>query len=288
MTADAEFEKINEAKAKLDHIYNQLDPRAYFRELETLDYSIPGEAQPVFQKLTAYLQRHRNGAVHVLDLGCSYGINAALLKHNLSLPQLYEHWAQQRLSEATAEEVIEYDQHYFGRHKENKEIEVVGLDLAENAVAFAEKTGLLDDGFALNLELEPLPAQAREALARVDLVTSTGSVGYLTEKSFAHLLPTVTQGRPAWLANFVLRMFPFDAIEETLNDQGYVTEKLEDRTFFQRRFASTEEQEQVLTRLSEQGIDPTGKETEGHLLAEFYLSRPAIEVQKTPIEQFVV
>jgi hypothetical protein len=97
----------------------------------------------------------------------------------------------------------------------------------------------------------------------------------------------VTQGRSPWIANFVLRMFPFDTIEETLNDWGYVTEKFNGRTFGQRHFSSPEEQEQVIEQLTTQGIDPTGKESEDHLLAEFYLSRPANEVAKTPIEQLL-
>lgn len=132
-----------------------------------------------------------------------------------------------------------------------------------------------------------LPDTATEELAPIDLVTSTGCVGYVTEKSFERLMPVVTQERSPWIGNFVLRMFPFDSIEETLNDWGFVTEKLKDRTFVQRNFASVEEQEQVKDKLREQGIDPTGKESEGMLLAEFYLSRMATEVAETPIARLL-
>ena len=85
----------------------------------------------------------------------------------------------------------------------------------------------------------------------------------------------------------MLRLFPFDPIEETLDDWGYVTEKLENRTFVQRQFASSDEREQVLEQLSENGIDPSGMETEGHLLAEFYLSRPANEAAQISIERLL-
>ncbi len=288
MLDDTAFEEINEVKANMDHIYNQLDPRAYFQELKKLGYAIPGAAKPVFQKLISHLRRRRNGTVHVLDLGCSYGVNAALLKYDLSMPELYEHWGRRGLGDATREEVLEYDRCFFSRLGESEDIEVIGLDQAENAIAFAEETGLLDGGVAVDLETQPLPAPAKDELAPIDLVMSTGCVGYVTEKSFDRLLPAVTRGGPAWLANFVLRMFPFDAIEETLNDRGYVTEKLERRTFVQRRFASDEEQEQVLEQLREQGLDPAGKETDGHLLAEFYLSRPANESAAAPIERLVL
>lgn len=286
MTGNGDFDEINEAKANMDHIYDQRDPRAYYRELRKLDYAIPSAAKPVFQRLISLLRRRRNGdALHLLDLGCSYGVNAALLKYDLSMQHLYDHWGQERLMESTPEQVVEYDRRYFSKLDEAEDITVIGLDQADNAIAFAEETGLLDEGFAVNLETDPLPPGAEEDLAPVDLVMSTGCVGYVTEKTFEHLLPAVTRGRPPWLANFVLRMFPFDSIERTLRDWGYVTEKLEGRTFIQRRFASEEERDQMLEELRARGIDPTGKEASGHLHAELYLSRPREEAAEAPIER---
>ncbi len=284
MTDDADFEEINETKAKMDHIYNQSDPRAYFSELKKLGYAIPEVAKPVFQKLISHLHQHRSDTVRVLDLGCSYGVNAALLKHDLSMRDLYEHWGQEKLEEVACEEVVAYDQNFFSDLDQPQDIEVIGLDQAKNAIAFAEEVGLLDEGLVVNLETESLSAQEKDKLAPVNLVMSTGCVGYVTEKSFDRLLPAVSQGQPPWIANFVLRMFPFDAIEETLNERGYVTEKLEGQTFFQRRFASAKEQEHALEQLRDQDIDPTSKEADGHLLAEFYLSRPRNDVAEMPIK----
>ncbi len=285
MTLAAEFEQINEVKANMDDIYNQADPRAYFGELKKLAYSIPGVAKPLFRKLISDLKRRRHDTVHILDLGCSYGVNAALLKYDLSMRDLYEHWGQKRLTDATPEEVVECDQRFFSDLGEPKDIEVIGIDQAENAIAFSEEVGLLDGGLAANLENEPVPVSAEEELASVNLVISTGCVGYVTERTFERLLPAITRDRQPWIANFVLRMFPFDAIEETLSDWGYVTEKLEGQTFIQRNFASSEEQEQVLEQLRKRGIDPTEQERDGRLLAEFYLSRPAKDVAEAPMEQ---
>lgn len=285
MTDDPAFDEINDAKANMDHIYDQADPRAYFRELKSVGYAIPGAAQPIFQMLISRLRKQKNDTVFVLDLGCSYGINAALLKHDLSIGDLYDHWGQAKLVGATLEEAVENDKRFFANLDEAADIEVIGLDVAENAVAFAEEAGLLDEGISINLESEPLSESAKDELAPVDLVTSTGCIGYVTEKSFNQLLPAVTRGHRPWFANFVLRMFSFDAIEQTLKESGYVTEKLEGQTFVQREFASTEEQAQILEQLRDQGIDPTGKETSGHLLAEFYLSRPEEDAARLPIEQ---
>ena len=287
MSVNTAFEESNEAKADMDYIYDQPDPRAYFHQLQKLDYAIPGIAKPIFQKLISHLQRQRSHAVHVLDLGCSYGVNAALLKHDLSMPELYEHWGQKELVEATPEEVVACGQRFFDNLGKHPDISVTGLDQAESAVAFAKEAGLLDEGLAVNLETESLPEAAKANLAQVDLMISTGCIGYLTEKSFERLLPAVTQGQSPWIGNFVLRMFPFDSIEETLQDWGYMTEKLEGLTFVQRHFASAEEQDQVLEQLRKRGIDSAGKETEVHLLAEFYLSRPATEVAEAPIGELL-
>lgn len=287
MTDDPAFGEINEAKASMDHIYDQADPRAYFRELKSVGYTIPGAAKPIFQKLISRLRDKTNDTVCILDLGCSYGVNAALLKHDLSIGDLYDHWVQEELVDATPEQIIESDKRFFADLDQVEDIEVIGLDVAENAVAFAEEAGLLDEGLAVDLESQPLPKAAKEELAPVGLVTSTGCVGYVTEKSFSRLLPAVSSGQAPWFANFVLRMFPFDAIEETLKEGGYVTEKLEGQTFIQREFASAKEQEQVLEQLQEQGIDPAGKESEGHLLAEFYLSRPRKDSTRFPINRLV-
>ena len=287
MVEEVAFDEINEAKANMDDIYDQPDPRAYFRELRKLDYEIPGAAKPIIQRLIKHLHKACGERVHLLDVGSSYGINAALIKYDLSLSELYAHWGQKVLEEVASEDVIENDRGYFNELDAAQDIEVTGLDVAENAVAFGTEVGLLSEGLAINLETEALPAAAAKGIASVDLVMSTGCVGYVTERTFERLLPAVSHGRRPWLANFVLRLFPFEQIAECLADRGYVTEKLEGQTFVQRNFASPNEREQVLNQLKGRGIDTEGKEEEGQYLAEFYLSRPAKDVERIPIEQLL-
>jgi len=136
MLADTAFEDINEAKADMYHIYNQSDPRAYFHELNKLDYAIPDTAKPIFQKLIGHLQQHQRETLHILDLGCSYGVNAAILKHDLSMDELYEHWGQKKMTDATSEGVVAYDQQFFNDIDTSEDIMVIGLDQAENAIAY--------------------------------------------------------------------------------------------------------------------------------------------------------
>ena len=287
MTENLAFDEINEAKASMDHIYDQPDPRAYFRELNQLGYGIPGEAKPIFQRLIWYLQSQRYDQINILDLGCSYGVNAALLKHDLSMADLYVRWKEDELVDSPPDEIIVKDQQFFAALPNPTDLKFYGIDVAQNAIAYGTKSGLLDNGLSVDLESELLPFTAHKELASVDLVMSTGCVGYITEKSFGRLMPVITHGRKPWIANFVLQMFPFDAISRTLSRWGYVTEKLEGHTFAQRQFASTEEQEQVAEQMTEDRTDSHGGEVQNQLFAEFYLSRPASDASRLPIERLI-
>ena len=282
MTHDGIFDEVNDAKVDMAHLYDQADPRAYCRELKKFDYKIPSVAKPVFKKLISCMRRYRKGTICLLDLGCSYGVNAALLKHDLSITDLYDHWGQQRLVSATPTEIMDYDQRFFGHLSKASDIEVIGLDVADKAVSFAEEVGLLDDALSINLENETLTDAAKAKLRTVDLVMSTGCVGYITETSFDKLL-SAFRGQKPWIANFVLRVFPFDVIEKTLKQYGYVTEKLDGKTFVQRKCGTNEERSQMLGKLRQRRIEPMEKEIDGYLLAEFYISRPKSDALMDPL-----
>ncbi len=284
MSEDAEFHEINDVKADMDGIYNRPDPRSYFRELNKLDYEIPDAAKPIVRKLIAHRQSDVDAPIHVLDVGSSYGVNAALLKYDLSMSELYAHWGQKLLQGASPADIIDNDRSFFEQLDVAEDIRMTGLDVAENAVTYGAEVGLLDDGIAIDLETSALPDETASELVSVDLIMSTGCVGYVTERTFEQLYPAASQAREPWFANFVLRMFPFDPIAGSLSDQGYVTEKLEGRTFIQRKFASACEQENVLDQLADRGIDTRGMEQDGHYYAEFYLSRPPRDVASVPID----
>ena len=66
-----------------------------------------------------------------------------------------------------------------------------------------------------------------------------------------------------------------------------VVSQLEDRTFLQRRMASSDEQEKVIRQLRDRNIDPSGQEADGNLVAEFFLSRPTEEVRQQPLSQLL-
>ncbi|MEJ8572108.1 class I SAM-dependent methyltransferase [Microbaculum marinum] len=273
-------------KIVLDHVYNQPDPIAYFSTLSKLDYSIPGEAAPVFRKV---IEAWRGGAetdeVNLLDLGCSYGINAAILKHDLSMGDLYTHYAGAKLAGLSEDDLIEHDRQFYAKHLADPDLAVTGVDIAANAIDYAVQAQMLDDGFTANLETGPLPATASEAVGDANLVISTGCVGYVRQATFEKILEAGGDERP-WMAHFVLRMFPYEEFEDLLAGHGYVTETLP-ATFRQRRFASAEERDHVLSNLSDLGLDAAGKEADGWYHANFHLSRPAEAVEAMPLREMI-
>ena len=274
-------------KVVLDDIYNRPDPRGYFTALKPLQYMIPQLAKPVFDEVIAAFRRMRNKKrPKLVDVGCSYGVNAALLKHRMDLAQLYDLYADRSAAELTRDRLMARDRRLFAADAGASALDVVGLDSAERAVAYAVETGILDDGVAADLEANEPEAGERDALSDADLVISTGCIGYVGAPTFARILDANRATRP-WLAHFVLRMFSFEPLRNLFKARGYLTEKAQGRLFRQRRFASGVEQAEVLGRLEERGVDAAGREAERWLYAEFFLSRPAEEARRMPLAEIV-
>lgn len=67
---------------------------------------------------------------------------------------------------------------------------------------------------------------------------------------------------------------------------GLQTERLP-QTFPQRRFTGSDEKQWAMAEVHKHGFDPAGKEADGYYHAEFYLSRPASEVDQRPLAQLL-
>jgi carnitine O-acetyltransferase len=252
-------------KASFDHIYTEPDPRPYFATLRRFDYRIPQEAAPWFAGLVA---RHPAPRPTVLDIGCSYGINAALLNGGVSMEDLYGRYAaaagMSRAELAAADRALVASGPAPARF--------VGLDASGPALAYAVDAGLLAAAVHADLEEgEPTEEQAA-VLGSADLVVSTGCFGYVTDKTLGRVLDACGGRRP-WMAHVVLRMFSFAPVAENLAELGYETVQIE-RPFRQRRFATAEERSQVLDALVAAGVDPGGLESDGWLYATLHVSRP--------------
>jgi SAM-dependent methyltransferase len=257
-------------KASFDDIYDRPDPRAYYARMSDLDYRIPELAKPFFQQQIREFRASARVAVPtVLDIGCSYGVNAALLRFDTTIGELAEHYAVADIDRAG---LIRRDLARVAARAVADDVRFLGMDASRPALDYAREAGLLHDVVHADLESGEPTDQQRALLATADLVVSTGCIGYVTEKTLTRVATAHPRRRP-WMAHFVLRMFDFAPIEAELAALGYRTEQAPG-LYEQRRFASPAEQAQVLNTLSANGIDTTGREDQGWLYANLYVSRP--------------
>ncbi len=282
--AEAENGHAKDGKARFDHIYNQPDPRPYFQTLEQFGYEIPAHGQAMFTLLVAkLLEEKRPEDLAVLDLCCSYGVNATLLNHDLTLDDLYQRYRSPELADLSSRELADDDARFYGSRRRRSPLPMLGIDTADQAVGYAARAGLLAVGSHENLETADPSESLRRCLAGVGLITVTGGIGYISERTFDRVLQA-TGGTP-WVASFALRWVSYDPIASVLDKHGLVTETLATRTFPQRRFTDEAERAYVLAELARIGIDPAGKEAKGRYHAHFYLSRPAAHVKQLPLEE---
>ena len=279
MSALTDFDLDDNGKIDLTEIYDRPDPRDYYQTLTNLDYRIPAEGAPIFRQVIEVERSVRKRrSLKLLDVGCSYGVNAAILKHDRTLPDLFRAYSASATGALSRRELLARDRASFRR---NAELTVVGLDPAERAVNYAREAGILDGYLIRDLESEAPSPEEQALLADVDLTISTGAIGYVGAPTFVHILEAAPN-RP-WFALFALRMFSFDAIAEALKERGYAVFKLAGRTFRQRHFADDKERAEVLANLDALGIDPEGRESDGWYHAEFFFARPADENVPAPL-----
>ncbi|WP_207957078.1 hypothetical protein [Rubrobacter tropicus] len=277
-----------QSKANFDHVYDLPDPRGYFEALGSLDYLAPEHGRRLFPTLLREI-RAEGGPAGVLDLCCSYGVNAALLGHDLTLEDLYSRYASPELADLPTEELAGMDRAFYSEHRNGGRTDTVGADSAANAVRYALRAGLLEAGFGEDLETAEPSGAFEGSVGNTGLVTVTGGVGYVWERTFDRVLNAVAKARPdgrvPWVATLPARLVDYGPLSVLFSRHGLVTEKLSARTFPQRRFADAAEREHVLRELSKLGVDPAGKEEEGWYHADLYLSRPAEQAAKTPVDE---
>ena len=273
------------SKADFSAIYDRPDPRAYVRTLHALDYQVPQQALPVFE--TVLRAMGAGAARPVLDVCCSYGINAALLRCGVDLEQMHARYADPALTGLSPDELARADADFYAGRLTQPDRRVVGLDAARAPVDYALEVGLLDRGWAEDLESDEPSAGLAAGLADVGLVICTGGVGYVGPATFERILQSVRRPDELWLAVFVLRVFDYSAIAATCARYGLVTERLPGLTFAQRRFADQGERDAAYRDVTRRGLDPSGKEAAGWYHADCFLTRPPAAVQEIPVGDIV-
>lgn len=268
-------DSVADGKSRFDDIYNRPDPRAYFGRLAPLKYEIPHHAQPVFRRVAAEratLDDGYPGRPAVLDVCCSYGINAALLNHDVTLAEMYERYTSPAVQTMSTAELAARDKEFYAERRRPDAVPVSGLDVAAPAVHYALEVRLLDDGFTDDLERGSASPRLRRALAEVGVFTLTGGGSYITDRTFTALLDCAR--RPVWVSAFVLRTVSYHPVVRALAAHGLRTTLDVSRTYPQRLFTDERERQYAIAAVRALGGDPAGCEENGRFHTLHYESRP--------------
>ncbi len=284
-----------QSKANFDGVYDLPDPRGYFEALGSLDYRAPEHGRRVFSALLGAMQGENGDPPRVLDLCCSYGVNAALLKHDLTLDDLYERYASPVLAGLSAEELSIADAAFYKGRRRTQSPEVVGTDAAASAVFYALRAGLLDGGTAENLEegdpTEALHRGARRpardryrgrrlhlgAHVRARAIVRDAGPGERRTRGRRRSLGSRIRGALRGLRSHRRRARP------PRPRHGKALHPHVPAATFRGCCGAGH----VLRQLAAAGIDPTGKEEEGWYHADLYLSRPAEHVAAAPADDLL-
>lgn len=251
-----------------DEVYALPDPRGYFTRLRPYAYQTPHHAQRLFREL---LDELGPGPHTVLDLCCSYGINAALLTCDLTLADLYEHYTRADVADLAPEELIARDREFYAARRLADPVRVVGVDASKPAIAYALAVGLLAEGYAENLETAAPSAALLRAAAGAGLITVTGGSSFLTDRTYGPLV--AAGGGRAPVASFVLRHHDYGPVTACLEGLG-LTDVRSPVSYRQRRFTDPEEQRRVIAALAARDADPAGREAGGWYHAWLHVARP--------------
>jgi len=274
------YQTANEAKANFDDTYAAPTPHAYVAAMARTGYEIGEQARP-YCVAAAELLQERNGdawPTQMLDVGCSYGLGAACVKHGCSFDEIVAFFSSRAPREYNA--AREAMRMWLNVAPPTCDLRTVGLDSSEPAIRFAVDAGLLDGGIARDFEQPGAsPSEAERAWLRsCNLLISTGAIGYVTERTLDVILPHLGKDHPSDLGPLtvltILRMFDASPIEAALERQGLSFAAVPGVRLPQRRFQDSTERRRVLSELHDRGIDTSGWEDRGKHYADLYVAAP--------------
>ena len=252
----------NDAKASFDSAYTQDTPHDYFKNLGELDYSICDETRPFCEAAAGLLQgweRH----VRMLDIGCSYGVNAAIVKHGVLFGELARFFeasvpmdAKAGAETRSSRTVQESTDHRHGVRRAGR------LSKGHRVRSTSQPARPRDRWQNLEQGADTLSPEDRTWIRGVNLIVSTGAIGYITHRTLRAVLDTMgAQASNAIALMTVLRVFDTDTVVETLRAYGLKTAFVSDALLPQRRFHADGERERIVELLRDRGLDPSPEET---------------------------
>lgn len=275
------YAQENEVKADFNNVYVMPTPHSYISTMSDHGYQIGDEARPYFTAAAELLGELNQEAwpVHMLDIGCSYGIGSALVKYGCSFDEIVSFYSSRApMNYASCCDVMRM---WLNVTPPACDIRCVGLDSSAPAIKFALDSGLLDGGIARNYENGASKKQLSNEIAwyrSCNLLVSCGAIGYVTSKTLDAVLPHLGKDHPGshgpLAVMTILRMFDTKAIAAAFERFGYRFGVVPGIALKQREFIDNQEKNKIIELIHGMGISTRGLEDTGELFAHLYIAAP--------------
>lgn len=261
---------------EFDSLYDLEDPRPYFRGVETSDYRMPGVLAAVLRALIPVLRTGQDPA-RLVDFACGYGAVGLCLRNTMTMADLYRFYATDAAGP---------DRGHFSstRSKPAMDHEITGLDIARNALAYAQGCGAIDQGLTENvLEGTPSP-HLQKCLNAADLVYESGAIGDHVSAAMDAILKTAAPAHPALLLCPRPRV-GLAPLRKVLERHGYTLHVLIPGVRYRRAFSPEELAEEVAQGIAN-GLTEADCTVSGYFRVDIRLALPK-EADPSPFIQAV-
>ena len=275
-------------KDDFGRVYDLEDPGPYFSALRPSGYRMPQVLAGVLKAihLQVCAARGRRGALRVLDFACGYGAIGALLRHDVTMADIYARYGERRWRPADARRYWKSDADFFAARREaSAPFEIGGTDIAGSALEYAAALGFLDRAFHENLVDRAPSEELARFLDGVDLVVESGSVGDLLPLAFGRILDCCGRTARPWFIYNPRPDVDWTALDTLWAGRGYRAERLGIGPVRYRKPLAARERADMVRVARGLGRPIEAVMRDGYLLVDMTLARPEADSGNPPAAQ---
>ena len=222
--------------------------------------------------------------LRVLDFACGYGVVGAMLRHDVSMPEIYAWYGERQWRPGDGRRHWDADAAFFAaRRAERAAFEIAGVDVAGNALAYAAAMEFVDRAFPENL-VEDAPSEVlRRFLRGVDVIVESGALGVMLPAAFARILDHRGDEGPPWFLYCPRPDVNWSALSALWAERGYRAESLLGAPVRYRKPLDAQERADMRRRARGFGKPDEAIMRDGYFLVDMTLARPEADTANPPI-----
>ena len=259
-------------KNEFDSIYNLTDPAPYFQALEPADYRMPWVLATWLKRShTILAESLGDETLRLVDFACGYGTNGALLRHEMSMQALYSYFSARSWQVTEEKKYWREDRiHFSALPGAQSRFQITGIDVAQNALDYAQYLGFIDQQFSDDL-IGGLPGQVlSESLAETHIVVESGAISPRLTSVCEHILSCA---RP-WFIHCPRPDVDWRALQDFWRDVGYETFALNEEPIRYRKALSEAERVEIHQLASALGVPEQRQFRDDYLCVDLKLALP--------------